>query len=93
MFKSLPIDDDAYLLECGRYIERNPIRANLAKLPGDYPFSSFRHYAYGEKTEYIDLSPAYMALGSTPARRQKDYQSYVSTERPYDTLVDRALEI
>lgn len=28
-YKSRHIDSDAYLLECGRYIERNPLRANL----------------------------------------------------------------
>jgi hypothetical protein len=31
MYKSLPIGEDSYLLECGRYIERNPLRAGLVK--------------------------------------------------------------
>ena len=26
-FRSYPIEDDGYLLECGRYIERNPVQA------------------------------------------------------------------
>ena len=92
MFKSLPIENDSYLLECGRYIERNPVRAHLAKRPEDYLFSSFRHYAYGEELKCLEPSPAYLALGQTPVNRRERYQSYVSSERPYDKILDRVLE-
>ena len=30
-YKSFLIEDDSYLLECGRYIERNPLRAGIVK--------------------------------------------------------------
>ena len=43
-FKSFPVEEDRYLLECGRYIERNPVRAGLVENPGDYPWSSFRFH-------------------------------------------------
>ena len=33
MYKSLPVEDDTCLLECGRYIERNPVRANAILTP------------------------------------------------------------
>jgi len=36
--------DEHYLLAAARYIERNPLEAGLAKAPGDYPWSSSRHY-------------------------------------------------
>src|SRR3989339_1345623 len=32
-YKSFVIDRDEYLLECGRYIERNPVRAKMVKAP------------------------------------------------------------
>ncbi|HEV2324643.1 MAG TPA: hypothetical protein VGS10_11895 [Terracidiphilus sp.] len=32
-----------------RYIHRNPVRRGLADKPEDWPWSSFRHYATGER--------------------------------------------
>jgi len=32
-FKSWHVNSDAYLLECGRYIERNPVRAKMVEEP------------------------------------------------------------
>ena len=40
MYKSIPIGEDAYLLGCGRYIERNPVRAGLVRRAEDYLWSS-----------------------------------------------------
>ena len=40
-FKSKIIEKDAYLIECIRYIEANPVRANLASSIQQYPWSSF----------------------------------------------------
>ncbi len=31
-----------------RYIHRNPVRRGLAEKPEEWPWSSFRHYAFGE---------------------------------------------
>jgi len=39
-FKSKIIEKDAYLLECIRYIEANPVRASLASSIHDYHWSS-----------------------------------------------------
>jgi putative transposase len=55
-FKSFVVERDAYLLECGRYIERNPLRCGLVDNPLDYPWSSYRVYA---------------AAGSDPALESK----------------------
>ena len=46
-FKSFPVENDLYLLSCGRYIERNPLRAGIVGKPGDYPWSSFQSHAKG----------------------------------------------
>jgi putative transposase len=48
-YKSLLIESEGYLLECGRYIERNPLRAGLVENIADYPWSSFSFYANGNK--------------------------------------------
>lgn len=44
-YKSSLIDSDAYLLKCYRYIELNPVRAGMVKLPQQYPWSSYRENA------------------------------------------------
>lgn len=46
-FKSFPVENDRYLLACGRYIERNPLRAGLVEDAGEYPWSSFLVHAMG----------------------------------------------
>ncbi len=40
-FKSKIIEKDAYLLECIKYIEANPIRAFLTSYMHEYPWSSY----------------------------------------------------
>jgi putative transposase len=40
-FKSKIIEKDAYLIECIRYIESNPVRASLVSSIHQYPWSSY----------------------------------------------------
>jgi putative transposase len=39
----------AKFVEKLRYIHRNPVTRGLVKKPEDYPWSSFRHWATGER--------------------------------------------
>ena len=80
-FRSKPIADDAYLLECGRYIERNPVEAGLAQTPRDYPHSSYRFYAEGEDNPLLTESPLYSNFGNSPSERMAAYRMYVCHER------------
>ncbi len=41
-YKASLINDEQYLLTCMRYIELNPVRANMARSPGHYRWSSYR---------------------------------------------------
>jgi putative transposase len=91
MYKSLPIDKDTYLLECGRYIERNPLRAKLVKSVGEWPYSSYSFYATGQRNNLITVSPAYLEMASETPKRQSIYQEYVNQERVYENIVDQAL--
>ena len=49
-YKSLIVQNDAYLLQLSYYIHRNPVRAGIVKRLADYRWSSYRVYAYGRKT-------------------------------------------
>lgn len=90
-FKSLAIEKEVYLLECARYIERNPVRANLVKDPADWPHSSYHAYAFGNTVPYLTLSEAYLCLSTSPEQRQTLYRQYLNESRPYENLVDRSL--
>ncbi len=45
-FKSILVENDAYLLRLSCYIHRNPLRAGTVTRLADYPWSSYRYYAY-----------------------------------------------
>ncbi|MCG3177143.1 MAG: hypothetical protein MOGMAGMI_02110 [Candidatus Omnitrophica bacterium] len=80
-FASIPIDTDSYLLECGRYIERNPVDAKIVSEVGDYLYSSYLFYAEGKPNALLTESPAYLALSDRRSHRQTIYRAYVTIER------------
>jgi len=88
-FKTIPVQDDAYLLECGRYIERNPVKAGLTQDPLDYPWSSFEAYVSGRENRLVTPNPLFLGLSNNAKARAQLYADYVRTERPYDRLVER----
>jgi REP element-mobilizing transposase RayT len=49
-FKSILVENDAYLIELSCYIHRNPVRAGIARRLADYRWSSYLAYAYGRKS-------------------------------------------
>lgn len=76
-FHSNIIDSDAYLLQCGKYIELNPVRAKMVKSPEEYPFTSYPYYALGTADPLMSPDPAYLALSTVPEKRQTLYASFV----------------
>lgn len=79
-YKAIPIDGDAYFLQCGRYIELNPVRAKIVRHPEEYPWSSYHVYAAGQGSAIVDIHPMYQALGASPAVRQRRYRGEVEGE-------------
>jgi len=79
-FKSKIIDKESYLIQCGKYIELNPVRANLVRMPEDFAFSSYRHYAFGVIDKIVDDDPCYLDLHPNPLVRQKLYQKLIIDE-------------
>ena len=92
-YKGLCIDKDEYLLDCGRYIERNPLRARMVGKLSEYYFSSFGYYSRGRKDDILTLNPLYVALSPNPEERIRLYNDYVLPDRPYEKLVDKTLYI
>jgi putative transposase len=81
-FKSAVVSHDAYLLACTRYIERNPVRAQLAARPETYPWSSVHFHTQGTSNPLLDEDPAYAALGETAAQRQGAYRGWLVAGAP-----------
>jgi len=48
-YKSILVQNDAYMMLLSCYIHRNPLRSGIVKRLADYPWSSYRAYAYGRK--------------------------------------------
>jgi putative transposase len=59
-FRSSLIEADAYLMACYRYIELNPVRAKMVRLPRRYKWSSHGANAYGEANELIKPHPLFL---------------------------------
>jgi putative transposase len=73
-FKSSLVDQEQYLLTCYRYIELNPVRANMVEQPQDYRWSSYAHHALGKHDDLIGDHPLYVALGNTAETRRAAYR-------------------
>lgn len=76
-FKSSIIDSESYLLQCGKYIELNPVRAGLAKAPDQYMFSSYRYYSDGITDSLLRPSPLYLELAPSATERMILYRKLV----------------
>jgi putative transposase len=67
------VDAEHYFLACSRYIELNPVRAQLAAAPLDYPWSSYAHHAGVRQDVLVSDHSLYWALGNTPFQREAAY--------------------
>ena len=73
-FRSCLIGEEDYFLSCQRYIELNPVRADMVKHPGEYPWSSYVHNAQGFVNALIRPHALYKRLGRSIQKRQAAYR-------------------
>ncbi len=67
------IKSDLQLLAVMRYIDLNPVRANLCQNPTEWKYSGARLYLNGKKDDLIDIPQTYLELGQTDNTRQEAY--------------------
>lgn len=72
-YKTSVVDADNFLLVCSRYIELAPVRDGLARLPEEYPWSSYAHHAGIRADGVVTDHAAYWSLGNTPFQREAAY--------------------
>jgi len=87
-YKASLVQDDEYLLTCMRYIELNPVRANMVRSPGHYRWSSFRHNGQGKRDPLITGHRSYIALGRTEAARSAAYKDLFKAHLDQGVLRD-----
>ncbi len=74
-YKSSLVDEERYFLAVSRYIELNPVRAQMVKQPGDYPWSSYRCNAQNTDIKLISAHPCYKTLGKNKTARREAYRA------------------
>jgi len=90
-YRSKMIGQDSYLLECARYIERNPVRSGFVNNPGHYRWSSCHSYLGGRSNCILTENPLFRGLGHDDKSRRDAFLEYLMTSRPYDELIDITL--
>jgi len=83
--RSSLIQTDKYLLTCYRYIELNPVRAELVKRPEEYKWSSYGVNAWGDESWLIPHS-GYLTLGTTVEIRSSVYRDLFKTQLSEENL-------
>ncbi len=73
-YKSCLIQNERYLMEVYRYIELNPVRAEMVSDPAEYTWSSYQINALGKKSDLCIPHPVYNGLGFDAKERQENYQ-------------------
>lgn len=73
-FRSCLVECERYLLICQRYIELNPVRANMASDPEQYPWSSYRANASGVDDPVVTPHLVYVGLGTHDSDRRAAYR-------------------
>lgn len=73
-FKSSLVQSERYLLELYRYIELNPVRADMVSEPSEYNWSSYPCNGMGKPSELQTPHPEYLALGTTTQERRVQYR-------------------
>lgn len=62
-FRSCLTQREDYVLSCYRYIELNPVRADMVRHPRDYRWSSYRANGEGQTDPVITPHEEYLRLG------------------------------
>lgn len=73
------VHSERYLLTCMRYIELNPVRAQMVARPDEYRWSSYATNAWGERS-WLREHEEYARLGSTSTERCHAYRELFNVQ-------------
>lgn len=73
-YKSCLVQDENYLIQLYRYIELNPVRANMVDDPANYLWSSYQINGLGKESSLCKPHPLYLSLGTNAKKQQLAYR-------------------
>ena len=73
-FRSCLTQEEDYVLGCYRYIELNPVRANMVAHPAEYCWSNYRSNAQGETSKLLTPHALYTSLEVENKTREAAYR-------------------
>lgn len=79
-YKSSPVETDAYLLACCRYVELNPVRAKMVEKAEDYRWSSYQEKIGIKEQKHMDIDACYLSLGDKQEQRITRYKQWVESD-------------
>lgn len=85
-YKANLADSENYLLLCVRYIELNPVRADMVKHPSEYPWSSYRCNALDQFDALVSPHHEYQQLGKDASERCGAYRPLFNAQIPKQAL-------
>lgn len=87
-YKSCLVDAERYLLELYRYIELNPVRANMVVDPANYVWSSYQINGLGKVSSLCTPHDLYMRSGVDELERALVYRDLFKTHVTGELLDD-----
>lgn len=77
-YKAILVDKDAYLLEVGRYILLNPVRAGMVDTPNEYEWSSWHNtVGHNEAPDWLAIDQTLLSFSHNRAVAKQKYQQFV----------------
>jgi putative transposase len=76
-YRSTVIEAERFLLADMVYLDQSPVRDGLVAQAGEYPWSSFGHYAGQRVDKLLTVHPLVWGLGNTPFAREAAYTEMV----------------
>ena len=87
-YKSSVVQAETYLLACYRYIELNPVRADMVTDPGQYRWSSYRSNGLGQPDSRLTPHVLYLAQGRDSEERTSAYRSLLRPQLDAEAAID-----
>ena len=87
-YKSSIVQAETYLLACYRYIELNPVRADMVADPGQYRWSSYRANGLGLPDARLTPHPLYLAQGRGADERTQAYRALFRPHLDAEAAID-----
>lgn len=87
-FRSCLVQSDEYVLSCYRYIELNPVRANMVNHPRLYRWSSYHANAEGTADNLLTPHLEYLRLGVTEEGRRAAYCALFKAHQDPERVIE-----